>query len=87
VLALTANPFYGLNGITPGVTLKAAARRLKLGKVFKIGLNDWYIATLRPGVGVLKVRDGVVQEIGVANANLTVTRLQQASFLAKFNVA
>ncbi len=45
MLALTANPFYAIKGITPGDTLKQAQRRLKLSKRLKIGLNDWYVAS------------------------------------------
>jgi hypothetical protein len=86
-LALTANPFYALNGITPGQSLALAKKKLKLGKVFHVGANDWYIAARPRAVGVLKVRHGVIQEVGLANSNLTATRAEQSKFLRTFNSA
>jgi hypothetical protein len=87
VLALTANPFYSLNGVTPGASLASASARLKLSHVYKIGLNDWYVAARAGAVGLLKVRGSVVQEVGLANSNLTRTPAAQRAFLRKFNVA
>jgi hypothetical protein len=84
VLALTANPFYKLHGVKPGTKLSAAKRRLKLGKVFKVGLNDWYIAAGKPVDGVLKVRHGLIQEIGVANRRFLSGRSAQRHFLTSF---
>ena len=87
VLLLTANPFYRVDGITPGVAIAAAARKLKVGTGFVIGLNDWYVA---PGHGVnyvFKVRHGVIQEIGIANRALTTGRARQKRFLSGFKAA
>jgi hypothetical protein len=84
VLALTANPFYALHRVTPGVSLKVAKRKLKLGKVFHVGLNDWYLVTGKSATEVLKVRHNVVQEIGVANRQLTHGRAAQHRFLTSF---
>jgi hypothetical protein len=85
VLALTANPFYAIKRITPGDTLKQAQHRLKLSKRFKIGLNDWYLAGAGNATAVLKVRHGVIQEIGLANRSLTRGHKKQKRFLSSFN--
>jgi hypothetical protein len=84
VLALTANPFYALDGARPGARLASAAHRLKLGKVIRLGLNDWYVI---PGVtrnGVLKVRHGIIQEIRITNKRVTATRTAQIRLLIGF---
>jgi len=85
VLALTANPYYALDGITPGVPVAAARGKLKLGRPFHIGLNYWYIASASKANGVLKVRHGIIQEVGLANRELTHGRDAQKRFLTSFN--
>ena len=87
VLALTSNPFYALNGARPGMRLSAVAKRLKVGKSFHIGRNYWYIAAGTAGQGVLRVRGGIIQEIGIASLQLTHGRAAQQSFLTSFSGA
>lgn len=41
------------------------------------GANDWYIAPRPSGNGVLKVRHGIVWEVGIADKQLTSTRAAQ----------
>jgi hypothetical protein len=84
VWASTANPFYVIKGVRPGATLAAASRRLHLGKVLRIGLNDWYLGPAGSVTAVLKVRHGVVQEIGIANLALTMGRGAQQIFMTSF---
>jgi hypothetical protein len=85
VLALTANPFYALDGVRPGMTLTAADRKLRLSAPITIGANAWYLAAGAPARGVLKVRGGIVQEIGLANEQLTSGgRAEQHRFFASF---
>jgi predicted Fe-Mo cluster-binding NifX family protein len=84
VLALTANPFYALDGARPGGELAAVARKLKVGKTFHIGLNDWYVAPGAAASTVLKVRHGIIQEIGLANKRLTKGRTAEGRFLSSF---
>jgi sugar lactone lactonase YvrE len=84
VLALTANPFYALHGVKPGTRLQSAKRRFKLGKVMQLGLNDWYMLPGATSNGVLKVRHGIIQEVGIANKGLTATRAAQARLLRSF---
>jgi hypothetical protein len=87
VLALTANPFYSLDGARPGMALKAVAKRLKLGKVFRIAGDDWYIAPGKRANGILKVRAGIVQEVGLADKQLTNGRQAQARLLDSLKTA
>jgi hypothetical protein len=87
VFALTANRYYALHGVRPGRRLAVVARRLRLGKTFHIGLNYWYIAPGHAANGVLKVRHGIIQEVGIANQRLTSGRKAQLRFLTSFNRA
>jgi hypothetical protein len=84
VLALTANPFYTLDEVKPGTRLVGAAHRLKLGKVIQLGVNDWYVIPGATSNGVLKVRHGIIQEIGITNKRLTATRAAQTRLLISF---
>jgi hypothetical protein len=80
----TSNREFALDGIHVGDTLADAAAHLHLEPVFTIGLNRWYL-TRRGGVtDVLKVRRGAVEEVGLADAQLTLTRTAQRSFLTSF---
>ncbi len=80
----TASAFYAIDGVRPGATIAAAGASLKLGKVFHIGANAWYLAPAGRATAVLKVRAGIVQEIGIANKRLTKTRSAQRTFLTSF---
>ena len=67
VLVLTANSHYALRGVRPGARLAAVAHRLRVDKGFHIGLNWWYLTPDGSSRGVLKVRHGVIEAIGVAD--------------------
>jgi hypothetical protein len=84
VLALTANRFYALDGVRPGMRLARVARRLRTGKAFHIGLNYWYLAPNGPSRAVLKVRHGLIEEIGIADKTLTQHRRADFRFLTSF---
>jgi hypothetical protein len=56
VLALTANRRYAFRGVRHGARLAGVARRLHIGRGFRIGLNNWYLAVGRRANGVFKVR-------------------------------
>jgi hypothetical protein len=73
VLILTANPRYHLGKVRAGTKLSAATRELHIYAHFTLGLNQWYLATGRSAAGVLKVRHGQVQEIGIAIRSRTRT--------------
>ena len=80
----TANRFYALDGVRPGATLRAARRRLKLGAGFSLGHNDWYFARGTAANGLIKVRRGIVEEVGIATKLLTDGRRAQGRFLRSF---
>jgi YVTN family beta-propeller protein len=84
VLALTANPFYTLQGARPGMRLATVAARLTLPKALRIGVNDWYLTPGHTSYGVLKVRHGTIQEIGLASKRLTTGRGAQVRFMLSF---
>jgi len=85
VLILTSKRGFSLRGITPGARLAAVRRRVALTGPFVIGANRWYLLTIGTGRGVVKVRHGMVQEIGVANPGLTRTRHRDSVFLRSFS--
>jgi len=84
VLALTANPDYELRGVRPGARLGAVAHRLGVGPPRRIGLNTWYLCPNGPSRGVLKVRHGIIEEIGIADKRLTNSRRAALRFLDSF---
>ncbi|MEA2161413.1 MAG: uncharacterized protein QOD66_3793, partial [Solirubrobacteraceae bacterium] len=83
VLALSANRVYALDGIRPGARLRTA-RRLRLGAPFRIGLNSWYLTPARAVRGVLKVRHGTIEEVGIADGGQVGPRRQARRFLTSF---
>jgi hypothetical protein len=85
VWASTANLFYSVRGIRPGARLRLAARWLHLGKGFHVGLNWWYFAPNGASTALLKVRHGIVQEIGIADKSLTQNRHAQRRFITSFS--
>jgi hypothetical protein len=85
VLLLTASPHYALHGVRPGLSLTTVAARLHAGKGYTVGLNTWYLAPNGPSRGVLKVRHGRIEEIGIANKQLTATRRAARVFLTSFS--
>jgi Pro-kumamolisin, activation domain/Putative Ig domain len=81
----TGSASYAINGIRPGATLAAAAGRLKLGRPFQNGANTLYLAPAGGATAVLRVRGGIVQEIGIANKRLTKSRASQRILLGSFS--
>ncbi len=85
ILILTANKHYALRGVRIGTRVSKVARRLHLGRRFQVGLNTWYLAPNGSSRGVLKVRRGRIQEVGIANKTLTRTRAAARRFLRSFD--
>ena len=83
--ASTSDSFYKLRGVGPGATLAAARKHLKLTDPFHIGLNFWYLTPNGSSTGVLKVRHGIVEEIGIAAKSLTKGHKAQIVFLKSFS--
>src|ERR1019366_4974111 len=84
VLVLTANHHYALRGVRPDTRLARVARRLRVGQGFHVGLNWWYLAPNGSSRGVLKVRHGVIEEVGIADKQLTTSRKAQIRFIKSF---
>jgi hypothetical protein len=81
----TASAFYALDGVRPGTSVSIAAARLRPGSPFHIGANEWYLASVGGETAVLKVRGGIVQEIGIADRRFTHGRAAQRRFLTSFS--
>lgn len=84
VWASTSSAYYSVGGIRAGATVAAAAKALRTGKPFHIGRNDWYLAANGSDTAVLKVRKGIVEEIGIADKRFTRGRKAQRTFLKSF---
>ncbi len=80
----TSNSRYAIHGVRNGTRLEAAAARLRLEPVIVVGVNDWYLAPNGADTAVLKVRRGIVAEIGIAENAITATRAAQRTFLNSF---
>jgi hypothetical protein len=87
ILALTANRHYSLSAAHPGRRLGAVARRLHAERAFHIGANYWYLVPGKRSDGLLKVRRGIIQEVGIVNRALARGRAAQLRLLRSFNGA
>jgi hypothetical protein len=76
---------YAIRGIRAGATLSAAERALPHGYLFRVGKNQWYIARAGSASAVLKVRNGVVQEVGIADLRLTRTHKRDRELMTSFD--
>ena len=82
--ASTSNAYYAVHGVRVGMKIKAARKLLKLEKPFRVGLNYCYLAPNGRSMAVLKVRRGIVEEIGIADRQFTRTRAADRLFLKGF---
>jgi Secretory lipase len=85
VWASTSDIYYTVQGVRPRTTVKAARKNLRLAKPFAIGLNDWYLAPNGQSTTVLKVRHGIIEEIGIGDKALTRNRKADRAFLSSFS--
>jgi hypothetical protein len=85
VWASTSSAYYTIHGVRAGATITAAATKLKIGKPFRIGRNIWYLAANGSSTAVLKVRGGVVDEIGIGDKELSRGHKAQLNFLKSFS--
>jgi len=69
LIALTANRYYALSGI----------------RAFHVGLNYWYVVPGRAAYGVLKVRHGRAQEVGIVSKSVTRERAAQRRLFRSMN--
>ena len=85
IWASTSSAYYTIQGVRVGATVAAAGKRLHLTGPIHVGLNDWYLAPNGASTAVLKVRRGIIQEIGIGDKALTHTRKAQHAFLTSFS--
>ena len=85
IWASTSSAYYTVQGVRVGATVATADKRLKLTGPIHIGLNDWYLAPNGASAAVLKVRRGIIEEIGIGDKALTNTRKAQLAFLKSFS--
>ena len=81
IWASTSSAYYTVHGIRVGATVTAAGKALKLTGPIKVGLNDWYLAPNGTSTAVLKVRKGLIEEIGIGDKALTQGHKAQLDFL------
>ncbi len=84
VWASTSDIYYTVKGVRPRTTVKAARNQLKLERPFYVGRNTWYLAPDGSSTAVLKVRHGIVEEIGIGDKQFTRTRKEDRVFLRSF---
>jgi GH25 family lysozyme M1 (1,4-beta-N-acetylmuramidase) len=84
IWASTSSYYYTVQGVRVGATVAAASQHVKLTSPFDIGKNDWYLAPNGASTAVLKVRGGIIEEIGIAEKALTQGRRAQRTFLVSF---
>ncbi|MFZ0043208.1 MAG: glycoside hydrolase family 3 C-terminal domain-containing protein [Solirubrobacteraceae bacterium] len=87
VLILTSTRRFALRGVHPNTRLAKVARRLHVGRPFVIGRNRWYLVADGRARGVMKVRHGLIEEVGIANRSLTNPRPRAKArrFLSSFS--
>ena len=73
----------------PGARVSRVARRLHIRhrRYYAVGLNDWYLVPGAQAYGVLKVRYGVILEIGVADKRAIRGRRGAMRFFTSFSRA
>jgi hypothetical protein len=81
----TSNSFYSFKGVTPGATLAAAKRRLKLGRALRVGASSWYLVRHGRATGVLGFRHGTVTEIGIADTQVAKSRQAARALVHSFS--
>jgi hypothetical protein len=84
VWASTSSPYYALDAIRRGSTIALATQRLHTSRPYHVGLNDWYVGTYRSTRIMIKARHGIIQELGIANKQLTSTGKATHTFLSSF---
>jgi hypothetical protein len=74
VFLSTADRRYSVRGVKPGARAnRATLRRVRAGRPLRLGPNTWYLFADGSARGLLKVRRGRVEEIGLTYRQLTAT--------------
>ena len=80
MLILSANHSLRPARRATGDPTAACGRRLHVGRRYGVGSNDWYVVPNGSSHGVLKVRRGVIVEVGIATKALTASRAADRRF-------
>jgi len=80
ILILTSSRHYRLRGVEPGTRLRRVARRLRVSRPYPVGANTWYLLPDGPVLGVLKVRHGLIEEIGITDRVFGASRARAMKF-------
>jgi Pro-kumamolisin, activation domain/Putative Ig domain len=80
----TANPFYALSGVGVGATLAAAERALPHGTLLTVGGHRWYLAKVGSARALVEIGSGLVQQVGIANLELTRTAAADRALISAF---
>lgn len=75
---------YSISGVKANTKFATAERKLRHGYLFRLGANRWYLDRLAKATAVLKIRHGVVQEIGIASKQLTTSHKADRTLMASF---
>jgi len=85
VWASTDNARYAVAGIRAGATLRAAEKALPHGYLFRVGANYWYLAPVKGATAVLKERNGLVEEVGIAVKQLAGSHKADRELMTSFD--
>jgi hypothetical protein len=58
---------------------------LVLGKMLVVGAGDWYFSPHGPVTAIFQARHGIIEENGIADAQVTNGRAAQRRFLTSFH--
>jgi hypothetical protein len=84
VIAVSANRHYSLHAARPGMRFSPRAHGLRIRASYRIAGVTWHLASVAGATGLLRVRHGVIAEVGIAIRRLT-DRAHARRFLAGFH--
>ncbi len=85
IFALSDNHRYVLRGVRTGTRLtKRLARRLHVGRGFRLGPDMWYLIGNGPSAGLLQVNRGIIWAVGVADKRFLTSRRTALRYLNAF---
>jgi len=72
-------------GSSPATACAPPPKRLTVGRAYHVGRNIWYLPADGTSSGMLKVHDGRIQEVGIADRRLARSRADARRFLRSFS--
>ena len=77
--------FYMLAGSAPGTALALVAHKPRRETVPHIVGDHWYLVPGKLSNGLLDVRDGIIEQVGLVDRGLSVTSSRQRRLKADFS--